>query len=1038
MAEETLSVKDRAQKTLLSVGRFLISRRVIPTLKGTIAYIIAFILILSRSFDDLSTYPLAFSSMMIVVIAGKPGESVGACIQGIALSLVGALSGCVGFVILANLVRWPVAQGVAFAVIVYVMALVKSKGPRYLPFALLCVLNSFNGIYTSYLLGSVFSPKVLVAYLTSYLWGGAIVLAVNLLVFPMSSEKALRDTLSTSLAHIGTFAHLLAKGYTLELTDEERAIRDHLARTIRADFGYLTRKIEETTIEINYSKFSLKDYQTFVSSTRSLQQALITAHSSLVGVEKQDRQMFKERFLPGTLSAFNKLRRAVDLTIRDLGNELGCQPIVIPATQAKYKEFMDLERTGNGTSEEESTRSSNPAENDQFSGEVAERLQELSGRLAAEADNSTVPPTRSGTPDLTRPNSQYTSNLDTPSSQTRTPKEAATPRNKLFECGMDRLRREFNLYSVKQHDSLQSALINGQLFDAADAELRVDEPIKMRDIYGVDGIEIPAEEYIDTEGRSLRNRKNGAEKIPDSFRLSDPEEERDASKFLMEGNSLIRVWGFLFAMEQFVDHLETLWTHVRPTGIKREKRLHIHFFEALQRPHLKSRAEDESVDIPLQEALAILEQRPYTPVVLNIWQRLDQVHRLIQSPTSIYAAKTAAAASVFGTLIYASVPRPWFISYSLSSGVLTIVVALAPTLGQSLNSFVFQIAGSAIGYLWGLALLSMFRNVGGRTINPYGVVCMVLPYAFIMQYVLYERPALFVLALLALNGTGVLVATEWIAVEFLHRENFDSPALRTGGKAISALMVAVAIVAIFQLFILRNPARRTLRKAVAALTYQTLSYMVLLHAYSRVMMIASNPDDRPPKAALIRIENELKHRELKLQSAIINLTPLVGFASAEPHFTKPFRKDVVLKIIRGNQLILDRLREARAALDTQPFEEFILVHFSSILAPYRARNVRIMRTQLYLIASSIQAKAPLPQFTPGNILTNRARANMIHDYLVLSARFSKTEQGRVSIRSREFMRFMSHVLCSTAIIQPLLDMEEASKELFGKLEETLL
>lgn len=116
-----------------------------------------------------------------------------------------------------------------------------------------------------------------------------------------------------------------------------------------------------------------------------------------------------------------------------------------------------------------------------------------------------------------------------------------------------------------------------------------------------------------------------------------------------------------FFLRQFVDQLELLWNNVRPPGIKRQRRLHIHLFEALQRPHRGFQAEDKDVDMPIQEALALLEQRPYIPVKLNMWQRLDLLQQLIQSPTSIFAAKTAAAASVFGTLIYASVPRPWFI-----------------------------------------------------------------------------------------------------------------------------------------------------------------------------------------------------------------------------------------------------------------------------------------------------------------------------------------------------------------------------------------
>lgn len=84
------------------------------------------------------------------------------------------------------------------------------------------------------------------------------------------------------------------------------------------------------------------------------------------------------------------------------------------------------------------------------------------------------------------------------------------------------------------------------------------------------------------------------------------------------------------------------------------------------------------------------------------------------------------------------------------------------------------------------------------------------------------------MALLALNGTGVLVGTEWVYRDF-YQKSFDSPAYRTG-KALSALAIAISIVAILQvgsirhlfvsfadcdfasqLLVARNPARRSLR-----------------------------------------------------------------------------------------------------------------------------------------------------------------------------------------------------------------------------------
>ena len=138
------------------------------------------------------------------------------------------------------------------------MSLVKALGLRWFGFSLLAILMAFNGIYTSILLGGVFSPSYLEQYLIAYLWGGAITLGVNILAFPMSSERELRKTLVISLEHISTFAALIAKGYTLTSTQEEREAREAIAQTVKADFTFLTQKIDETSIEINWSRFSME------------------------------------------------------------------------------------------------------------------------------------------------------------------------------------------------------------------------------------------------------------------------------------------------------------------------------------------------------------------------------------------------------------------------------------------------------------------------------------------------------------------------------------------------------------------------------------------------------------------------------------------------------------------------------------------------------------------------------------------------------------------------------------------------------------
>ena len=108
------------------------------------------------------------------------------------------------------------------------------------------------------MLNNTFSSTYLLEYLKSYAWGAAIVLAVNILIFPRTSERELRSTIMTSLEHLATFAALIGKAYTLTGTAEDKAARELLSQTVKADFTFLTQKIDETSIEINWSRYSME------------------------------------------------------------------------------------------------------------------------------------------------------------------------------------------------------------------------------------------------------------------------------------------------------------------------------------------------------------------------------------------------------------------------------------------------------------------------------------------------------------------------------------------------------------------------------------------------------------------------------------------------------------------------------------------------------------------------------------------------------------------------------------------------------------
>jgi hypothetical protein len=59
---------------------------------------------------------------------------------------------------------------------------------------------------------------------------------------------------------------------------------------------------------------------------------------------------------------------------------------------------------------------------------------------------------------------------------------------------------------------------------------------------------------------------------------------------------------------------------------------------------------EEARELPIKEALALLENKPYTPDKVTPIQRFNRFNKWLSSDTSVFAMKSAAAASVFATL----------------------------------------------------------------------------------------------------------------------------------------------------------------------------------------------------------------------------------------------------------------------------------------------------------------------------------------------------------------------------------------------------
>ena len=97
-------------------------------------------------------------------------------------------------------------------------------------------------------------------------------------------------------------------------------------------------------------------------------------------------------------------------------------------------------------------------------------------------------------------------------------------------------------------------------------------------------------------------------------------------------------------------------------------------------------------------------------------------------------------------------------------------------------------------------------------------------------------------------------------------------------------------------------------------------------------------------------------------------------------------------------LNLDRFQEARLALGHEPFDPFILENMISVLSPYRREAHRASKLSLYLSATSLLSKSPLPYDT---IDVARHLQDFIEDAVIISARLAATEEGARAIKEGE-------------------------------------
>ncbi|GJN91517.1 hypothetical protein Rhopal_004540-T1 [Rhodotorula paludigena] len=1021
----------------------------------------------------------------------------------IILGLAGLGIGVLVYAILGELAHSPTGQGFVFAAWVYLAALVRFGGPKYISFYLYGVIFAFQGIYGS-ILYEDFNLRFFLSDFQAYAWGLAIALCVNVLVWPITSEAELRRLLVTSLQHVSTLAHLTCKTYARELDQDEVDVRQVLVKSLRSDYLALNARLNETSYEIVFSRWSLKQYGDMIRAVQGLQQALITASSAMDLIDELDPAGVNSRHLLAraeTARTFADFRHGIDLVIAEIIDELaGASSISVePDPTLKNTQTALLEHrisVGSQTPAAPATVS-NPVEQlghalhtSPTPTAAQEKMLTIAARLKREVQESEARHRRiraeslrsGGRPRSSRSMSRPGSGVSTPvvrspptsgastpqrthaqplapvlnieraqdwaradapaparaDPNTRESDETAVPGEEPAEVARERpkttdpekgvdprtnlevlevFRAAWDAFARAQQDALVSLIKDGAL--EVDDVLRIEAGMpSIKEMYAHRLPKAWTSSLIAaTPLARLRSRGNTITTAAGTVESDDEPEEVPCSEALTKSYSL------LFGLGQLTEELATLYDVVKSQP-RRRLRLYlvqmvVDTVKTLWRPR---------DSMKLQEALAVLHGKEYKPVKKPLIHYLVRAEHWFWEGRSLYAAKVAMGTTVY--TVFALAPylqKNVFLPIGQVSALITVIVGIAPTLGGTLSTWLLQISGTGAGALVGLIVLEIFHDVGGYTYNPYGLVALGALWFAFSSYKFLRHPAKYTQSLLYVVGYGGAILQQYLYNDMPGQEReYDSPPLRFG-YTIASLVISMGISAVFQLLIFRQPARQRLRLQLAQVMFALSAYNSLLQAY---VNLVAPPDEAPvPKAdALAKVQRELFKRETRIQSLVLGLAPTFEFARVEPQWNNPFRSEVLLRIIRSQQVILDRLREARTAVGLRGFNPVIHHDFANVLFPYRLHSQRLSRTLFYLGATSLLSKTQLARDVPSSKPT---WASFEHDALVLSRRLSRLPRGEEELKRPGFLRYWFYLVSLGAVSSELEELEKHLGELFG-------
>lgn len=417
-----------------------------------------------------------------------------------------------------------------------------------------------------------------------------------------------------------------------------------------------------------------------------------------------------------------------------------------------------------------------------------------------------------------------------------------------------------------------------------------------------------------------------------------------------------------------------------------------------------------------------------TPAPYTRRQKLNRaVWRLGQffkQPDTKFAIKTGLGCAILATPAFIASTRPLFTEFQAQWALISFLVVLSPTVGQSNQLSVHRIGGTVAGAVAATCAYWLFPD-NNIALPIFGAIFSIPCFFWIIGKPQYASSGRFVLltynltALYSYNIRKVGIEVEEIAV----RRMVD-------------VIVGVVWATLLNHLVWPTEARRELTRGVSELLFKlAFLYQKLVLAYSsaeapseqsgngfdsRTSTIESQP--------LIERHGELSEIqtiELALQVSIIKLEGLLAQTRHEPRLKGPFPVEQYRRLLGCSQHILDLLHTmnlvtSRPDWHTDVRQDFIIPVDASGLRRKMVGNVCLF---FWLLGSAFHLKTPLPPFLPP---AEEARKAVLEKIRQLPAVKRRAIRG-----SSEYLLYFAYALSMKDLIHKLDEIGLIAQQLFG-------